>query len=53
MHSFATLLDDLGTIARNRIRPKHSSLATNEFTVQTNMTTSQRHAFALLGLNTP
>ena len=50
VHSFATLLDDLGTIVRNRIRPKHSSLAATEFTVQTNMTASQRHAFVLLGL---
>ena len=50
VHSFATLLDDLGTIVRNRIRPKDCRLAANEFTVQTNMTASQRHAFALLGL---
>lgn len=47
-HSFATLLNDLGTIARNRIRPLHSGFGTHEFTVQTKMTALQRHAFALL-----
>ena len=50
VHSFATLLNDLGTIARNRIRPKHPGFGATEFTVQTNMTASQRHAFELLGL---
>ena len=49
-HSFATLLKDLATIARNRIRPKHPGLGAAEFSVQTKMTASQRHAFALLKL---
>ena len=52
VHSFATLLTDLGTIVKNRVRPKHHDLAAHEFTVQTTMTDSQHHAFVLLGLAT-
>ena len=52
VHSFATLLDDLGTIVRNRIVPKHPGLGTHEFTMQTNMTAAQRRAFELLHLKT-
>ena len=50
-HSFATLLKDLGTIARNRLRPLDSGLGDHEFSMETKMTASQRHAFELLKLN--
>ncbi len=48
---FATLLKDLGAITRNRLRPLDSGLGAHEFSMETKMTASQRHAFELLKLN--
>lgn len=47
-HSFATLLDDLATIAASRIRPAGGLPA---FTVITTPTPVKRRAFELLGVN--
>ena len=47
-HSFATLLDDLATIAANQIQPPRGLPA---FTVITTPTTIQRQAFELLGVS--
>ena len=48
MHSFQTLLDDLATIAKNRIQPKLTGAA--PFEVITRPTALQRQALDLLGL---
>jgi hypothetical protein len=49
VHSFATLLKDLATIAANRVQPIEADLPT--FTVITTPTPIQRRAFELLGLS--
>ena len=48
MHSFATLLDDLATIAASRIQPAGGLPA---FTVITTPTPVQRQAFEFLGVS--
>lgn len=48
MHSFQTLLDDLGTLAKNRVRPRDAADA--EFYMLTALTDVQRQAFELLGV---
>ena len=48
VHSFQTLLDDLATIAKNRIQPKLTGAA--PFEVITRPTALQRQALDLLGL---
>ncbi len=48
VHSFATLLDDLATIAASRIQPAGALPA---FTVITTPTPVQRHAFEFLGVS--
>jgi transposase len=48
VHSFATLLEDLATIAASRIQPAGGLPA---FTVITTPTPLQRHAFELLGVS--
>jgi len=48
VHSFQTLLKDLGTLAKNRVSPGGASDA--EFFVMTQATDSQRRAFELLGI---
>jgi hypothetical protein len=48
VHSFATLLDDLATIAASRIQPAGGLPA---FTLITTPTPAQRQAFELLGVN--
>jgi hypothetical protein len=48
VHSFATLLEDLATIAVNRIQPAGGLPA---FTVITTSTPVQRQAFELLGVS--
>jgi hypothetical protein len=48
VHSFQTLLDDLGTLAKNRVRPRGSASA--EFYMLTVPTDVQRQAFELLGV---
>jgi transposase len=50
VHSFATLLEDLSTIVKNRIRP---AVGLPEFDKITLPTRLQRRAFELLGLNPP
>ena len=47
VHSFRTLLEDLGTLAKNRVRVRGSS---EEFYVLTQPTTLQTRAMELLGL---
>jgi hypothetical protein len=47
VHSFRTLLDDLATLAKNRIRLNGSE---TEFYQLTEATPVQQHAFELLGL---
>jgi transposase len=47
-HSFRTLLEDLGTIARNSVRSKLAQGAS--FTLLTEPTPEQREAFRLLGV---
>ncbi len=47
VHSFRTLLEDLGTLAKNRVRVRGSS---EEFYVLTQPTAPQTHALALLGV---
>lgn len=47
VHSFATLLEDLGTLAKNRVRPRDS---TKTFYVLTQPTALQTRAMELLGL---
>lgn len=49
VHSFRTLLEDLGTLAKNRVRTqgKHPC----EFYLLTRATDLQRHAFELLGVS--
>ncbi len=49
VHSFATLLGDLATIAANRVRPIDADL--DAFTVITTPTPIQRRAFDLLGVS--
>lgn len=49
VHSFATLLKDLATIAANRVQPIDGDLPT--FTVITTPTPIQRRAFELLGIS--
>ncbi len=48
VHSFRTLLQDLATVTRNRIRIQGRTDA--EFELQTNPTAGQQHAFDLLGV---
>jgi hypothetical protein len=48
VHSFATLLDDLATIAASRIQPARGLPA---FTVIITPTPVQRQAFELLGVS--
>ncbi len=48
IHSFATLLEDLATIAANRVQPLKTDLPA--FTVITTPTPIQRRAFELLGV---
>lgn len=48
VHSFTTLLKDLATIVRNRIRPKTERSPSAEFTMETLPTELQQHAFDLL-----
>ena len=50
VHSFATLLEDMATIAANRIQPAGGLAA---FTVITTPTPIQRRAFELLGVSQP
>jgi hypothetical protein len=49
VHSFATLLGDLATIAANRVQPIEGDLPA--FTVVTTPTPIQRRAFELLGVS--
>ena len=49
VHSFQTLLEDLATVAKNRIRPTGGLEA--EFYLLTEPTALQRRAFGLLGLS--
>jgi len=49
VHSFHTLLDDLATIAKNRVQP--SSVQGAEFYLTTFPTASQRRALDLLGVS--
>jgi len=49
VHSFATLLRDLATIAANRVQPNDTDLPA--FTVITTPTPLQRRAFELLGVS--
>jgi hypothetical protein len=49
VHSFATLLKDLATIAANRVQPLNTDLPV--FTVITTPTPIQRRAFELLGVS--
>ncbi|HVA99982.1 MAG TPA: IS1634 family transposase, partial [Acidimicrobiales bacterium] len=49
VHSFASLLSDLATIAVNRVQPNDTDLPA--FTVITTPTSIQRRAFELLGLS--
>jgi hypothetical protein len=46
VHSFQTLLDDLGSLAKNRVRPRDAAGA--EFYLLTNPTPVQQRAFELL-----
>jgi hypothetical protein len=48
VHSFQTLLEDLATLAKNRIRPAGGLKA--EFDLLTEPTPLQRRVFELLGL---
>lgn len=48
MHSLRTLLDDLATVAKNRVRPKAVELP--EFDKLTQPTPLQQRAFDLLGV---
>ena len=48
VHSFQTMLDDLGTLAKNRVRVRSSS---EEFFVLTQPTAPQSRALALLGVS--
>jgi transposase len=48
VHSFRTLLEDLGTLAKNRVRVRGSS---EEFYVLTQPTALQTRALGLLGVN--
>jgi hypothetical protein len=49
VHGFQTLLDDLATIAINRVRPKAAAIA--EFDKLTDPTALQARAFKLLGVS--
>jgi hypothetical protein len=49
VHSFQTLLGDLATIAKNRIRPKDKNIPA--FDMLTTPTSLQQRAFVLLGVN--
>ena len=49
MHSFATLLADLGTICLNQIQPADPALP--GFLLVTTPTALQRQAFELLGVS--
>ena len=49
MHSFRTLLDDLATIARNRVQPKLTGAP--PFDLTTKPTLVQRQALDLLGVS--
>ena len=49
VHSFATLLKDLATIAANRVQPLDADLPA--FTMITTPTMLQRRAFELLGVS--
>jgi hypothetical protein len=49
VHSFATLLKDLATIAANKVQPLNTDLPV--FTVTTTPTPIQRRAFELLGVS--
>jgi len=49
VHSFQTLLEDLATLAKNRIRPAEGPEA--DFHLLTEPTTLQRRSFELLGLS--
>ena len=52
MHSFQTLLADLATVAKNRLRPQAApGVGVAEFDVLTTPTPLQRHAFELLGVS--
>lgn len=48
VHSFSTLLKDLATVVRNWIRPKRAQPESREFTMESQPTPLQRHAFQLL-----
>jgi transposase len=51
VHSFRTLLKDLATLAKNRIRPRTSKTdSAGEFEMTTTPTALQRRAFELLGV---
>lgn len=50
VHSLATLLEDLATIVKNRIRP---AVGLPEFDKITRPTSLQQRAFDLLGLKSP
>lgn len=49
VHSFQSLLDDLGTLSKNRVRAARAS--TGEFDVLTQPTAVQQRAFDLLGFS--
>ena len=51
MHSFRTLLADLGTLCKNRVRL--SSDASTEFYLLTQPTAAQQRALELLGVAVP
>jgi len=51
VHSFRTLLADLGTLCKNRVRLLSDPAA--EFYQHTRATPPQQNAFQLLGVETP
>ncbi len=51
VHSFRTLLDDLATLTKNRVRLEDAESA--EFYVMAEATPVQQRAFELLGLPLP
>ncbi|HXV77264.1 MAG TPA: IS1634 family transposase [Candidatus Polarisedimenticolaceae bacterium] len=51
VHSFRTLLEDLATITKNRVRPRGAQTAAAEFDLVTTPTPLQQRALSLLGVS--
>lgn len=51
VHSFQTLLADLGTLTKNRVRLSEHSASGQEFYVLTEPTPFQKHVFELIGVS--